>query len=162
MVSGQAPNPETQADCQVYDDVDARGRSTADGQVLGQGCVYPAGRDHDRQPARGGGLTWRGYMEDMAAGLPDEPRAAAIPTSTPRIDTQTAEADDQYAARHNPFVYFHSIIDLADLRANDVDLSAGCRRPAPRGDDARTTPSSRPTSATTATTSRASTAGPAA
>ncbi|MGA9634697.1 MAG: alkaline phosphatase family protein, partial [Solirubrobacterales bacterium] len=37
--------------------------------------------------------------------------------------TQTATATDQYAARHNPFVYFHSIIDFPTCQAHDVDLS---------------------------------------
>ena len=31
-------------------------------------------------------------------------------------------AGDQYAARHDPFVYFHSIIDLAACAANVVNL----------------------------------------
>ena len=44
MVSGQAPNPMTQSDCQDYVDfqpapaVDPRGN----GQAVGIGCVYPA------------------------------------------------------------------------------------------------------------------------
>jgi hypothetical protein len=37
--------------------------------------------------------------------------------------TQSAKAGDQYAARHNPFVYFHSIIDSPACAAGDVDLS---------------------------------------
>jgi hypothetical protein len=39
-------------------------------------------------------------------------------------DTQQAKLDDQYAARHNPFVYFHSVIDSPACAANDVDLTA--------------------------------------
>lgn len=35
----------------------------------------------------------------------------------------TAPQGDQYAARHNPFVYFHSIIDSPDCRANVVSLN---------------------------------------
>jgi len=42
MVSGQAPNADTQADCQIYTDM-LPGTATSDGQVIGQGCVYPAG-----------------------------------------------------------------------------------------------------------------------
>src|SRR5512144_1403825 len=41
MVSGQAPNLATQADCPLYADV-LPGLPAADGQVLGQGCAYPA------------------------------------------------------------------------------------------------------------------------
>src|SRR2546423_4358127 len=38
-------------------------------------------------------------------------------------DTQNARPGDQYAVRHNPFVYFHSIIDTPACAAGDVDLS---------------------------------------
>src|SRR5882757_7609087 len=38
MISGQAPNPETQADCQIYHDL-FPGTPASDGQVLGSGCV---------------------------------------------------------------------------------------------------------------------------
>jgi hypothetical protein len=39
-------------------------------------------------------------------------------------NTQTAAADDQYAARHHPFVYFHSIIDAnVSCEERDVPLT---------------------------------------
>jgi len=38
-------------------------------------------------------------------------------------DTQQARVGDQYAARHNPFVYFHSIIDSPECAQRVVDLS---------------------------------------
>src|SRR3954449_4628569 len=41
MVSGQAPNTETQADCPVFTDM-LPGLPASDGQVIGQGCAYPA------------------------------------------------------------------------------------------------------------------------
>jgi hypothetical protein len=37
--------------------------------------------------------------------------------------TQTAKVGDQYAARHNPFVYFHSIIDTPACVVSDVPLT---------------------------------------
>ena len=43
---------------------------------------------------------------------------------------------DQYAARHNPFVYFHSIIDSADCAANVVDLDAAAAGSRERANDA--------------------------
>ncbi len=122
MVSGQAPNPETQSDCQGYHDV-SPGSITSAGQVTGQGCVYPPGVNTIANQLEGEGYTWRGYMEDMAAKAPAEPASCRHPDLNSQDDTQTAEAGDQYAARHNPFVYFHSIIDLPTCEANDVDLS---------------------------------------
>src|SRR4051794_14546016 len=41
MISGQAPTTQTQADCPDYVDV-LPGTPAPDGQVVGQGCVYPA------------------------------------------------------------------------------------------------------------------------
>jgi hypothetical protein len=46
---------------------------------------------------------------------------------------QSARLGDQYVTRHNPFVYFHSIIDRPTCARNDVDyrlLAADVRGPA--------------------------------
>ena len=84
-------------------------------QAVGNGCVYPAGVKTVADQLEAKGLTWRGYLEDM--GTPcRHPAANAVD------DTQKAKVGDQYAARHNPFVYFHSITDRASCAANDVDL----------------------------------------
>jgi len=57
------------------------------------------------------GFSWKGYMEDMGNAVPAEPPTCRHPPLNAADQTQTAEVGDQYAARHNPFVYFHSIID---------------------------------------------------
>src|SRR5258706_4478032 len=69
LVSGQAPNAVTQSDCQIYQDFvpGSPVQLDANGQAVGQGCVFPsevqtiAGQLAARQ------VTWRGYMEDMPA-----------------------------------------------------------------------------------------------
>jgi phosphatidylinositol-3-phosphatase len=110
VISGQAPNPTTQADCQVYSDV-LPGTPTADGQVIGPvGCVYPSSVKTLADQLRAKGLTARGYMQDMA-NSPTEPKTCRHPALNSQDRTQSAKVGDQYAARHNPFVYFHSIID---------------------------------------------------
>jgi phospholipase C len=114
MVSGQAPNVVTQADCPFYFDV-VPGLPAPDGQVIGQGCVYPATVKTVADQLQSAGRTWKGYMEDM--GTP-----CRHPALNSRDDTQQARPGDQYAARHNPFVYFHSIIDSPGCAANDVPL----------------------------------------
>ena len=114
QMSGQAPNLATQSDCQFYVDV-TPGAQGPDGQALGQGCVYPAWVKTLPDQLDAAGLTWKGYMEDMGADLSREPDRCGAPPQDPangmRDGTQSATADDQYAARHNPFVYFHSILD---------------------------------------------------
>jgi hypothetical protein len=62
-------------------------------------------------------------MQDMANSAPAEPATCRHPELNSPDSTQSASASDQYAARHNPFVYFHSIIDSPSCQANDVDLS---------------------------------------
>jgi hypothetical protein len=113
-VSGQAPNIQTQADCQLYSNF-VQVATLAPDQAVGTGCVYPARVKTVADQLQAKGLTWRGYMEDM--GTPcRHPQIGAVDS------TQQAKVGDQYAARHNPFVYFHSIIDSASCAANDVDL----------------------------------------
>jgi hypothetical protein len=114
LVSGQSPNPITQSDCLVYFDV-FPSVTGSDGQVHGLGCVYPTSTKTIAGQLEEKGLTWKGYMQDMAT-----------PCQHPDIGTadgtQTATAESQYAARHNPFVYFHSVIDSPSCAANDVPL----------------------------------------
>jgi hypothetical protein len=118
-VSGQGPNPQTQADCQIFTDFQP-GTGGPDGQAMGTGCVYPASVKTVADQLEGKGLKWKGYMEDMALA---EPKSCRHPDVNQRDGTQSATAQSQYAARHNPFVYFHSIIDGPSCAANDVDLT---------------------------------------
>jgi hypothetical protein len=112
MISGQAPNPATQNDCHVFSDF-ARSKPglDANGQALGAGCVYPADVKTIADQLEAAGYTWKGYMEDMGA---DPSREAAQCGHAPvgAVDvTNRATPKDQYADKHAPFVYFHSIID---------------------------------------------------
>jgi hypothetical protein len=121
MVSGQAPNPETQGDCPFFHDV-TPGTVGPDGQAIGTGCVYPAQVKTIADQLSAKGLTWKGYMQDMGADPSREPAACAHPAIGSPDNTETATATDQYATRHNPFVYFHSIIDTPACAQNVVPL----------------------------------------
>jgi hypothetical protein len=110
FVSGQGSNPQTQADCQVFSDF-VGGLIGPDGQALGDGCVYPATVETIADQLEARGRTWMGYMEDMGNDPGRESGLCAHPPLNTRDNTQTATPEDQYATRHNPFVYFHSIID---------------------------------------------------
>lgn len=116
MVSGQAPNPITQSDCQVYQDFAPAGVTDPNGQAIGQGCVFPASVTTLADQLQAQGFTWHGYMEDMRT-------PCLHPALNSQDTTQSARFGDQYAVRHNPFVYFHSIIDSASCAANDVPLT---------------------------------------
>jgi phosphatidylinositol-3-phosphatase len=122
MVSGQAPNSYTQADCPDYTNI-FPGLPGSDGQVIGLGCVYPSNVQTIANQLDGNGYTWKGYMQDMANSAPAQTATCRHPALNSADGTQTAKPTDQYAARHNPFVYFHSIIDSPTCQANDVDLN---------------------------------------
>src|SRR5262249_30016980 len=73
---------------------------------------------------------WRAYMGDMGNDPNREAAACGHPALNTLDHTQSAEAPsaavplgDQYATRHNPFVYFHSIIDSPDCQKNVVNLN---------------------------------------
>ncbi len=57
----------------------------------------------------------------MPSGQPATCRRPALGTHD---STQTARVGDQYAARHNPFVYFHSLLDSGACARFDLPLTA--------------------------------------
>jgi len=116
QISGQGPNPQMQGDCQIYSDFVGTG-TVAPGQAVGQGCVFPSRVRTVADQLLAHGLSWKGYLEDMGT-------ACRHPVLGTQDTTQKATVGDQYAARHNPFVYFHSIIDSPACATRDVDLSA--------------------------------------
>ena len=128
MISGQAGTVETRADCETFADFTASG-TTQDGQVIGRGCVYPASVLTLPNQLAEAGKSWRAYMEDMGNDPQRESVTCGHAALGARDPTQHAEAPsasvplgDQYAARHNPFVYFHAIIDSPTCAANVVNL----------------------------------------
>jgi hypothetical protein len=123
MVSGQAPNPVTQSDCQSFAEFTQTG-TAADGQAVGSGCVYPAGVKTIANQLEAKGLTWKGYMEDMGNIPAREAATCGHPALGAPDKTQRAVVGDQYATRHNPFMYFHAIIDSPACDANVVALPA--------------------------------------
>lgn len=115
QISGQGPNPQTQGDCQIYSPF-VETQTAPPGQAVGEGCVYPADVPTLAGQLTSAGRSWKGYMEDM--GTPcRHPELGAVD------DTQKAKVGDQYAARHNPFVYFAAITGSADCAQRVVDQS---------------------------------------
>ncbi|HUP93243.1 MAG TPA: alkaline phosphatase family protein [Solimonas sp.] len=126
MVSGQGFNPATQSDCQIFQDFIGLPALALDGQAVGQGCVYPDFVPTVANQLQDAGLEWKGYMEDMGNDPErDGGATCAHPAVNSQDPTQSADAADNYAVRHNPFMYFHSIIDdQANCDARVVPLTA--------------------------------------
>jgi len=110
LVSGQPPNPENQSDCQSFDNFTG-GSTRADGVEEGIGCVYPSNIANIGTQLSARKLRWKAYMEDMGNIPARESAACGHPAIGAKDETQTAVAGDGYATRHDPFVYFHSVID---------------------------------------------------
>ena len=128
-VSGQAPNPQMQGDCQIYSDF-LQVATAAPGQAVGSGCVFPATVPTIMSQMDAAGLSWRGYMDDMAT-------PCLHPALNTQDGTQTATATNEYATRHDPFMYFHSVIDnptycaahVVPLTQLDADLQSASTTP---------------------------------
>ncbi|GAC1380069.1 MAG: phosphatidylinositol-3-phosphatase [Marmoricola sp.] len=128
-VSGQGPNPQMQGDCQIYSDF-AQAGTAAPGQAVGSGCVFPASTPSLMSQMDAAKLSWRGYMDDMAG-------PCVHPTLNGQDGTQTATATNEYATRHDPFMYFHSVIDnptycaqhVVPLTQLDADLQSASTTP---------------------------------
>lgn len=112
MISGQAPNAATQGDCKIYSEFrrSAPGLD-AQGQARGEGCIYPADVRTLADQLDAAGFSWKGYMEDMGADPAREADRCGHVAIGAEDYTNHASPKDQYADKHNPFVYFHSIID---------------------------------------------------
>jgi hypothetical protein len=144
MVSGQATQPDTQADCPFYDQfagtietssslrrnpsygqfVSAQGPNAAPGS---NGCVYPASVQTLFNQFDAARLSWKGYAQDL--GNPDvsgpthsagaqycgAPYATPGQTgSTVDVNPGSANATDQYVPKHFPFPWFDSLLQSGD------------------------------------------------
>jgi phosphatidylinositol-3-phosphatase len=126
MISGQAASAATEADCEQFSDF-ALKKMDRDGQAVGAGCVYPAQVQTLADQLDATGLTWRAYMEDMGNDTARESSTCGHPALNAKDPTESAEPPreglakgDQYTVHHNPFVYFHSIIDRSSVCASHV------------------------------------------
>jgi hypothetical protein len=128
LISGQAPNPSNQSDCQVFADFPAGTTVAADGQIAGSGCVFPTSVPTVADQLDAAHLTWKAYMEDMG-NVPSREAAVCGHPAVGSVDqTQRAVPGDGYATRHDPFVYFHSIIDntaLCDAKVVPLGSTTG-------------------------------------
>ncbi len=143
MISGQAGTQQTRDDCEIYADFELTG-VTVDGQAVGRGCVYPARIPTLADQLTAAGRTWRAYMEDMGNDRQRVARRCGHPALNAKDPTQSAEGrsdavpeGDQYAVRHNPFMYFHSVIDSPEcanrvvrLEELETDLKTAATTPA--------------------------------
>ena len=120
QISGQAPNIKTQTDCTTYLPFTQTGTS-AFGQVKGTGCVYPKSVLTIGDQLTAKKLTWKAYQEDIGNSA-TQPKTCRHPALGAVDTTIVPTKTDMYATRHDPWVYFHSIIDSPICKTNVVGL----------------------------------------
>jgi len=106
MISGQPPTPDTKDNCSDPLAAVAPDAVPPYGVAATNGCVYPANFRTVADQLTERGLTWKGYMEDI-----------------PSPCFLGASGTGDYARRHNPFVFFSSLIDSGQCGVNDVPLT---------------------------------------
>jgi hypothetical protein len=121
MTSGQGPNVSTQGDC---DDPTTLGgphhkwHFGKDGQAIDDsgvgaghiGCTYPSRVKSLADQLSAAHVSWKGYMENMDA-QPGKPSHCASPLTTGPTKPKRKIDRPDYKDKHNPFGYFHSIVD---------------------------------------------------
>jgi hypothetical protein len=140
LVSGQATQPDTQADCPDYTSfsgsVDDTGNlfdnpnfgqlASAQGpnaQAGTNGCVYPASVQTLFNQLDAAHISWKGYAQDLGnvdASGPAHSQGASVcgaPYTSPGATGTTtqpnpgsANATDQYVPKHFPFPWFESLL----------------------------------------------------
>jgi len=118
LISGQGPTPQTATDCATYEDL-SPASAGSNGQVLGQGCVYPQATPTLASQLAAKHLTWRAYSDEAGAtGGGGGCRHPALGAADP-----TASAVSPLATFEDPFLYFHAVIDGSSCATDDVPLS---------------------------------------
>jgi hypothetical protein len=150
LVSGQATQPDTQADCPYYDQfagkVDTSGSLATNlnyGQLVSaagpnaaagsNGCVYPASVPTLFNQLDAAKVGWKGYAQDLgnadASGPVHDAGAqyCGAPYASPGATASTAQANpgsanatDQYVPKHFPFPWFDSLLQSGDCNAAHI------------------------------------------
>jgi hypothetical protein len=131
MISGQAPNADTGAGCSTYDDFPGTAKPDRAGMVAGNGCVYPDTVLTIGDQVTAAGNVWKAYLDGMGSAKCVHPNSGAADNAV------LPGAGSEYDTRHNPFIYFHSLLDLGDCAADDepltqlpADLASATKTPA--------------------------------
>jgi hypothetical protein len=131
MISGQAPNADTRANCPTYAEFGTKATANRAGQMRGTGCVYPSAVQTIGDQVTAKGKRWKAYLDGLGS------TTCVHPNSNSLDDSPLSGAGSGYATRHNPFIYFHSLLDLGDCSNDNVavdqlnkDLRSASQTPA--------------------------------
>jgi phosphatidylinositol-3-phosphatase len=103
LLSGQGPTPQLAAGCPEYKPI-APGTLSVEGQVEGDGCVYPAEAETLPGQLSKAKMSWKAYVE------------------APGGDEASAPTDSCFLTPRNPLAYFAGVAEGAECAENDVSL----------------------------------------
>jgi hypothetical protein len=123
LLSGQGPTEATAADCPTYSEI-SPASAGADGQVLGQGCVYPSSTQTLIGQLTAKSLPWRAYIEGIDEGASTPPACShpAAGAADPSASLTPGASAPPYQTWRNPFAYFASITGAFSCNAHDVGI----------------------------------------
>ncbi|MCW3016932.1 MAG: phosphoesterase, partial [Solirubrobacterales bacterium] len=124
LLSGQGPNPATQADCTTASPVQPGTIDASDdlGQAKGTGCIYPATVSTLPDQLTGAGLTWKAYVQSIASPDPAQPQTCRHPEAGAPDPFGAPRPGDPYLTARNPFVFFATIVGDPVCGSNVVGL----------------------------------------
>ena len=117
QISGQAPDTQTQQDCGVWNAFEPTNHVVPPyDQLQGNGCVYPPSVQTLGNQLTQSKQTWKAYLQDMGndpardhtTETAQGPACGHPAVGAPDL-TEGAEVGDQYATRHEGFMYFESV-----------------------------------------------------
>jgi hypothetical protein len=101
-VGGLRPDAKTKLDCPKFDE-----------------CVLPVETATIADQLTVGRFSWSAYVEGMTDPATGEPGSCVYPGAGEPYPA----AEGGYTATRNPFVFFHSLLDLGDCASNDLPLT---------------------------------------
>jgi hypothetical protein len=122
LLSGQGPTPATAAGCPTYEPV-TPATGGAEGQMLGDGCVYPASTPTLPGELEVKRLTWRAYIQGVGEGGSSTP-PCGHPAPGAADPTTAAASPAPYSTAANPIVYFQGLAEARSCAGDDVGLSS--------------------------------------
>jgi hypothetical protein len=122
LLSGQGPTPATAAGCPTYEPV-APATEGGEGQVLGDGCVYPASTPTLPGELEVKRLTWRAYVQGVGEGGGSAP-PCGHPAQGAADQTTAAGSQAPSATAANPIVYFQGLAEARSCASDDVGLGS--------------------------------------
>ena len=125
LLSGQGPTQATSVNCPTYSEI-APASTGENGQILGQGCLYPPSTQTLMSQLAAKHLTWKAYVEgiDEGAGTPSACARPALGAADPSASLAPGATAPAYRTWRNPFVYFGSIAGSSACASHDVGMRA--------------------------------------